>query len=257
MRHFGLIGRSLGHSFSAKFFNGKFKAEEIAADYTLIETDDITTIDSLISTYGLEGFNVTIPYKESIIPHLDELSDNAREIGAVNCVVISDGRKVGHNTDIVGIEASLQWLDLDSKPKALILGTGGASKAVQYALKRHDIEYKVVSRDASRGDVTYAELTSEMVAEHKLIINTTPVGMSPDVDSAPAIDYLAVGEEHRLFDLVYNPANTRFLAMGKERGAQTMGGMLMLQTQAIASWHLWQEKTEPTDIESCPSALEC
>lgn len=247
----------MGYSFSAKFFNSKFKAEEIAADYQLFELDDISAIDALIREHELEGFNVTIPYKESIIPYLDELAEDAREIGAVNCVVVKDGRKIGHNTDIVGIEASLQWLDLDSKPKALILGTGGASKAVQYVLKRHDIEYKVVSRDAKRGDVTYEELTGEMVAEHRLIINTTPVGMSPDVDAAPAIDYSAVGEKHRLFDLVYNPANTLFLARGKERGANTIGGMLMLQTQAIASWHLWQERVEPTYIESRPSALEC
>lgn len=247
----------MGYSFSAKFFNSKFKAEEIAADYQLFELDDISAIDALIREHELEGFNVTIPYKESIIPYLDELAEDAREIGAVNCVVVKDGRKIGHNTDIVGIEASLQWLDLDSKPKALILGTGGASKAVQYVLKRHDIEYKVVSRDAKRGDVTYEELTGEMVAEHRLIINTTPVGMSPDVDAAPAIDYSVVGEKHRLFDLVYNPANTLFLARGKERGANTMGGMLMLQTQAIASWYLWQERVEPTYIESRPSALEC
>lgn len=255
MRHFGLIGRSLGHSFSAKFFNGKFKAEEIAADYTLIETDDIASIDSLIITYGLEGFNVTIPYKESIIPYLDELSDDAREIGAVNCVVINDGRKIGHNTDIVGIEASLQWLDIELNPKALVLGTGGASKAVQCALKRHNIEFKVVSRDASRGDVTYEALTPAIIAEHKLIINTTPVGMSPDVDSAPAIDYSAIGKEHHLFDLVYNPANTRFLAMGKERGARTMGGMLMLQTQAIASWHLWNKQNNDPEEQNNPAPL--
>lgn len=257
MRHFGLIGKRLGHSFSAKFFNSKFKAEEIDADYQLFELDDISAIDTLVCEHELDGFNVTIPYKESIIPYLDELAEDAREIGAVNCVVVKDGKKVGHNTDIVGIEASLQWLDLDSQPKALILGTGGASKAVQYALKRHGIEFKVVSRDCSRGDVTYEELSSQMIAEHKLIINTTPVGMSPDVDSAPAIDYSAVGEEHRLFDLVYNPANTLFLTRGKERGANTMGGMLMLQTQAIASWHLWQERVEPTYIESRLSALEC
>ena len=257
MRHFGLIGKRLGHSFSAKFFNSKFKAEEIDADYQLFEIDDISQVDALIHEHELEGFNVTIPYKEGIIPYLDELSEDARAIGAVNCVVVKDGKKVGYNTDIIGIEASLQWLDLGSKPKALILGTGGASKAVQYALKRHAIEFKVVSRESSRGDVTYEELSSELIAEHKLIINTTPVGMSPDVDSAPAIDYLAIGEEHRLFDLVYNPAHTLFLARGKEQGANIMGGMLMLQTQAIASWHLWQEKTEPIYIESRPSALEC
>lgn len=242
MRHFGLIGKSLSHSFSAKFFNGKFKAEGIDADYQLFEIEELNTIDKLISEHNIEGFNVTIPYKESIIPHLDEITKEAHEIGAVNCVVIKDGRKIGHNTDIVGIEASLHWLDIDLKPKALILGTGGASKAVQCALKRHDIEFKVVSRDASRGDITYDALTAETVSEHKLIINTTPVGMFPNVEEAPTIDYSAIGTEHRLFDLVYNPAKTQFLARGEERGAKTMGGMLLLQTQAIASWHLWNEK---------------
>lgn len=243
MRHFGLIGKSLGHSFSAKFFNGKFRAEGIDADYQLFEMDDVAVIDKLIAEHNLEGFNVTIPYKESIIPHLDEVTKEAHEIGAVNCVVIKDGRKIGHNTDITGIEASLHWLDIDSQPKALILGTGGASKAVQFALKRRGIEYMVVSRDASRGDITYDALTADIIAEHKLIINTTPVGMTPDVESAPAIDYAAVGSEHRLFDLVYNPAKTQFLARGEAQGAKTMGGMLMLQTQAIASWHLWNEKS--------------
>ena len=243
MRHFGLIGKSLGHSFSAKFFNGKFRAEGIDADYQLFEMEEVSTIDSLIKEHNLEGFNITIPYKESIIPHLDEVTKEAHEIGAVNCVVINNGRKVGHNTDIVGIEASLHWLDVDSNPKALILGTGGASKAAQYALKRRGIEYKAVSRDASRGDITYDQLTAEIIAEHMLIINATPVGMSPNVDDAPAIDYSAVGTEHRLFDMVYNPAKTEFLKRGEERGAKTMGGMLMLQTQAIASWHLWNEKS--------------
>ena len=164
MRHFGLIGKSLSHSFSAKFFNGKFKAEGIDADYQLFEIEELNAIDKLISEHNIEGFNVTIPYKESNIPHLDEITKEVHEIGAVNCVVIKDGRKIGHNTDIVGIEASLHWLDIDSKPKALILGTGGASKAVQCALKRHDIEFKVVSRDASRGDITYDTLTAETVS---------------------------------------------------------------------------------------------
>lgn len=241
MRHFGLIGKSLTHSFSAKFFNVKFRAEGIDADYQLFEMDDVSAIDILIAQQNMEGFNVTIPYKESIIPHLDEITKEAHEIGAVNCVVIKNGRKVGHNTDITGIDASLHWLDIDSQPKTLILGTGGASKAVQFALKRRGIEFMVVSRDASRGDITYDALTAEIIAEHKLIINTTPVGMSPDVDAAPAIDYSAIGTEHRLFDLVYNPAKTQFLARGEAQGAKTMNGMLMLQTQAIASWHLWNE----------------
>ena len=249
MRHFGLIGKSLGHSFSAKFFNGKFKAEHIDADYQLFEIEDIATIDNLIKKHNLEGFNVTIPYKETIIAHLDGLTKEAHEIGAVNCVVIKNGQKIGHNTDLTGIEASLHWLDIDSNPKVLILGTGGASKAVQYALKRRGVEYSVVSRSAERGDVTYDDLTAEIIAEHKLIINTTPVGMFPEVENAPTIDYSALGAEHRLFDLVYNPAKTQFLARGEEQGAKTMGGMLMLQTQAIASWHLWNERVTDDECE--------
>ena len=249
MRHFGLIGKSLGHSFSAKFFNGKFKAEQIDADYQLFEIEDISAIDSLIKEHNLEGFNVTIPYKESIIPYLDGLTKEAHEIGAVNCVVVKNGQKIGHNTDLTGIEASLHWLDIDSAPKALILGTGGASKAVQYALKKRGIEFMVVSRSAERGDVTYDDLTAEIIAEHKLIINTTPVGMFPEVENAPTIDYSALGAEHRLFDLVYNPAKTQFLARGEEQGAKTMGGMLMLQTQAIASWHLWNERVTDDECE--------
>ena len=249
MRHFGLIGKSLGHSFSAKFFNGKFKAEQIDADYQLFEIEDVATIDNLIKEHNLEGFNVTIPYKETIIPHLDGLTKEAHEIGAVNCVVIKNGQKIGHNTDLTGIEASLHWLDIDSMPKALILGTGGASKAVQYALKRRGIEFMVVSRTEGRGDITYNNLTPEIIAEHKLIINTTPVGMFPDVENAPTIDYSAISAEHRLFDLVYNPAKTQFLTRGEERGAKTMGGMLMLQTQAIASWHLWNERVTDEGCE--------
>ena len=249
MRHFGLIGKSLGHSFSAKFFNGKFKAEQIDADYQLFEIEDVAIIDNLIKEHNLEGFNVTIPYKETIIPHLDGLTKEAHEIGAVNCVVIKNGQKIGHNTDLTGIEASLHWLDIDSNPKVLILGTGGASKAVQYALKKRGIEFMVVSRSEERGDVTYDTLTADIIADHKLIINTTPVGMSPDVENTPTIDYSAIGAEHRLFDLVYNPAKTQFLARGEERGAKTMGGMLMLQTQAIASWHLWNERVTDEGCE--------
>ena len=240
MRHFGLIGRELGHSFSAKFFNAKFRSEEIDADYQLFEIDSIIKLGELLGRNPLDGFNVTIPYKESIVPYLDDLTDVAREIGAVNCVEVRDGKLIGHNTDITGIEASLHWLEAEEGCKALILGTGGASKAVQYALGKRGVEFKVVSRDQSRSDLTYDNLTAEIIAEHKLIINTTPVGMFPNVDEAPAIDFEAIGSEHRIFDLVYNPAQTELLRRAKERGAQTMGGMLMLQTQAIASWHIWK-----------------
>ena len=240
MRHFGLIGRELGHSFSAKFFNAKFKSEEIDADYQLFEIESIIKLGELLGRNPLDGFNVTIPYKESIVPYLDDLSDVAREIGAVNCVEVRDGKLIGHNTDITGIEASLHWLEAEEGCKALVLGTGGASKAVQYALGKRGVEFKIVSHDKSRGDISYEELTPEIIQEHKLIINTTPVGMFPNVDEAPAIDFEAIGTEHRIFDLVYNPAQTELLRRAKERGAQTMGGMLMLQTQAIASWHIWK-----------------
>ena len=240
MRHFGLIGRELGHSFSAKFFNGKFASEGIDADYKLFELESIEELKNLLATTPLNGFNVTIPYKESIIPYLSELSTTAREVGAVNCVEVREGKLIGHNTDAAGIEASLHWLDLAEGTKALVLGSGGASKATQYVLRKLGIEFKVVSRDASRGDITYSELTPEVIAEHKLIINATPVGMSPNVEAAPQLDYEHIGSEHRVFDLVYNPAQTEFLRRAKEQGASTMGGILMLQTQAIASWHIWQ-----------------
>lgn len=240
MRHFGLIGRELGHSFSAKFFNAKFKSEEIDADYQLFEIESIIKLGELLGRNPLDGFNVTIPYKESIIPYLDDLSDVAREVGAVNCVEVRNGKLIGHNTDVTGIEASLHWLEADEGCKALVLGTGGAAKAVQYVLRNRGVEYKVISRDRNRGDVTYETLTAEIIAEHKLIINTTPVGMYPNVNEAPAIDFEAIGSDHRIFDLIYNPAQTELLRRAEERGAQTMGGMLMLQTQAIASWHIWK-----------------
>ena len=240
MRHFGLVGRELGHSFSAKFFNAKFKSEEIDADYQLFEIESIIKLGELLGRNPLDGFNVTIPYKESIIPYLDDLSDVAREVGAVNCVEVRNGKLIGHNTDVTGIEASLHWFEADEGCKALVLGTGGASKAVQYVLRKRGVEFKVVSRDSNRGDATYETLTAEIIGEHKLIINTTPVGMYPNVDEAPAIDFEAIGSDHRIFDLIYNPAQTELLRRAEERGAQTMGGMLMLQTQAIASWHIWK-----------------
>lgn len=242
MRHFGLIGKSLGHSFSKKFFTAKFQAEEIDADYELIELEEISKVRNEVATRLLAGFNVTIPYKEAILPYLDELTDEARAIGAVNCVVVKEDKLIGHNTDAQGIEATMQWIEPKADTKALVLGSGGASKAVQYVLRKLGLEYDVVSRDKSRGSYTYEELTGDIVAEHKLIINTTPLGMSPNTDSYPAIDYDALTSDHELFDVVYNPAKTEFLRRGEERGARTFGGMLMLQTQAIASWHFWNRK---------------
>ncbi len=244
MRHYGLIGRHLSHSFSANFFRVKFQNERIDADYTLIEIEDIATIRDVVIERELSGFNVTIPYKESIIPYLDELSEEAKAVGAVNCVVVRGGRLVGYNTDITGIEASLEWMDVDMNARALILGTGGAAKAVQYVLSKYNLAYSTVSRDKERGDYTYEGLDADSVARHTLIINATPVGMSPNKEDAPILPYDAIGAEHKVFDLIYNPATTELLRLTKERGAATMNGILMLQTQAIASWHIWQRAYE-------------
>lgn len=241
MRHFALIGRKLGHSFSANFFNSKFQIEGIDADYQLIELEDIDQLKELLVTTPLDGFNVTIPYKESIIPYLDELDDAAREVGAVNCVEIKEGRLIGHNTDIEGVEASLHWLDVTPEHKALVLGTGGASKAVQYILRKYGVVHLVVSRDKGRGDITYNELTPEVLASYTVVINTTPLGMSPDTESYPILNYQHINPSHRILDLVYNPATTAFMKRCEEQGATAMGGMLMLQTQAIASWHIWRK----------------
>ena len=241
MRHFALRGKKLGHSFSANFFNSKFKIEEIDADYQLLELEKIEDIREILKSTPIDGFNVTIPYKESIIPYLDSLDDAAREVGAVNCVEIKDGKLIGHNTDIAGVEASLHWLDVTPEHKALVLGTGGASKAVQYILRKYGVIHLVVSREKGRGDITYEELTPEILASYTVIINTTPLGMSPDVESYPELNYEHINPSHCIFDLVYNPAETKLIKLAEERGATTMGGMLMLQTQAIASWHIWRK----------------
>lgn len=243
MRQYGLIGRRLGHSFSKRYFTDKFRSEGIDACYSLYELDDIEEIKSLvINNNTLHGLNVTIPYKQSVIPYLDNLSKEAQAIGAVNCIAIADGQLTGNNTDVRGIEASLDCLDITSSYRAIVLGTGGAAKAVRYVLHNRGIEHIVVSRDASRGDYTYATLTPELIASHHLIINTTPAGMYPDIDTMPAIDLTAIGTKHRLFDLVYNPSPTLLMRKMKERGATVLGGGLMLKVQAEASWKIWNER---------------
>ena len=246
MRRFGLIGRKLGHSFSAKYFAEKFEREGLSAEceYSLYELSEIGQVEGFVgSTPSLVGFNVTIPYKQQIIPFLDDLSDEARAIGAVNCVKIApDGHRVGYNTDVVGIRSSLDKLLGDAKVEsALILGTGGASQAVQYALQERAIPFRMVSRDKSKGDVTYEELSHDMIASSRLIVNASPVGMYPMVEQAPDIDYSALTDKHFLFDLVYNPEITRFMALGAERGAQVLSGLDMLYAQAEAAWTIWNE----------------
>ena len=246
MRQFGLIGRKLGHSFSAKYFGEKFKREglDLECAYSLYELSTIEQVEELVaSTPSLVGFNVTIPYKQQIIPYLDAVSDEARGIGAVNCVkILADGHRIGYNTDVVGIRSSLDSLMGGADVgQALVLGTGGASRAVQYVLAERSIDCKVVSREKSKGDITYDELTPDVVASHTLIINASPVGMYPNVEQAPDIDYNSLSENHFLFDLVYNPEVTRFMELGAAQGAQTLSGLDMLYAQAEAAWRIWNE----------------
>ena len=194
-------------------------------------------------TPNLVGFNVTIPYKQQIIPYLDSLSEEAREIGAVNCVkIMADGEMKGYNTDVDGVRFTLDKLigsaDVGG---ALVLGSGGASQAVKYVLKERNIPYLIVSRDRAKGDITYAELTHEVISNNRLIINTSPVGMYPHIDDAPALPYQALSSSHFLFDLVYNPEQTKFMKLGSEAGAHVTSGLDMLYAQAESAWQIWNK----------------
>ncbi len=241
MREFGLIGRSLGHSFSADYFAQKFEREGLAdCRYERFELADIEEVVPLVESHpDLVGFNVTIPYKQQIIPYLDDLSQEAREAGAVNCVKREGGRLVGYNTDIIGFERSLCALLEEYPERALVLGTGGASQAVQYVLTRLGIAYDLISRDPARGNYTYDNLPCEVVEASRLIVNTTPVGTWPQVEEAPRIPYAYLSPDHYLFDLVYNPPLTAFLEYGTQRGARIRNGEEMLHLQAEAAWEIW------------------
>ncbi len=246
MKRFGLIGRSLGHSASAAYFTEKFAREGLAAThrYDLFELPSIDDLGRLLEeTPDLCGFNVTIPYKQQIIPLLDGLSFEAGNIGAVNCVKRVGGRLVGYNTDVVGLRRALGGFLGDVVPdEALVLGTGGASQAVQYVLAELGIAYELVSRDPAKGNLTYDGLACETVASHRLIVNATPVGTYPAVDEAPRLPYAFVSPGHYLFDLVYNPPLTRFLDYGRQRGAHVSNGREMFVGQAEAAWRIWSDE---------------
>ena len=321
MNLFGLIGHPLGHSFSKAYFTAKFEREGLDCEYRNFDITSLgensasgTSLRALAKQSMLSGFNVTIPYKEAILPYLDELDPAAAAIGAVNTVkVLHDGRLKGYNTDVVGFESLLEEIASDNRHReegatlrhceggtteaiqldyfgsgwiasakglamtqsdataipnsilltphsslptphsplltphsslltphsALVLGTGGASKAVQYVLKKHRIAFHLVSRDPKKGDYTYDQLTPDIIKEHLLIINATPVGMAPNIDAAPDIPYEAISDKHALIDLIYNPVETLFLKNGREHGATTTNGLAMLHAQAEASWKIW------------------
>lgn len=243
MREFGIIGRPLGHSASARHFTAKFENEGLDCHFAQYELPSIEALPELLDRVPLEGFNVTIPYKQQVMRYLDGLSDEAAKIGAVNCVRRhADGRMIGHNTDIIGLRVALaELLDGVVPEHALVLGTGGASQAVQYALTELEIPFDLISRDPAKGNYTYDNLPVEVVAESKLIINATPVGTWPNVEEAPRIPYAYITPEHHLLDLVYNPPLTQFLDYGQQRGAKIMNGERMFLGQAAAGWAIWND----------------
>ncbi len=241
MRTFGLIGYPLGHSFSKKYFTEKFEREGITGNaYELYPLEQIGQLEDLLVAHpGLAGLNVTIPYKEQVIPYLDSMSPVVKEIGACNCIRIEEGRLIGHNTDVIGFSKSLLPKLKPHHKQALILGTGGSSKAVTYVLNELGISFSQVSRTPAEGMIGYEEIDQSMLESHTLLINTTPVGMYPDIEKAPALPYQFIGAEHYLFDLVYNPERTMFLQQGALRGAAVENGADMLVIQAEASWEIW------------------
>ena len=237
---YGIIGYPLGHSFSPAYFSRKFAAEHIHATYRLFPLEKIELFPFLLADNpDIMGLSVTIPYKEEVISYLDDIDKNAAGIGAVNCIVVKDGRTKGHNTDIIGFENSLLPLLQAGHKKALVLGTGGSSKAVRYVLEKFQINYISVSRSGGQGLFAYEELSPEIIKDHTLIINTTPLGMYPDTQLFPSLPYYAITDKHLLFDLIYNPTETVFLKLGKQHGAIIKNGYEMLEIQAEASWDIW------------------
>ena len=243
MIKYGLIGYPLTHSFSKKYFTEKFERESILDHaYELYPIQDISTLPSLLlSEQELRGLNVTIPYKEQVIAFLDEQSSVVKEIQACNCIRIQEGKLIGFNTDVIGFEKTLERKLLPHHDRALVLGTGGAAKAVHYVLRKKGIDFLEVSRTPKTDCLTYAAITSEILSSYTLVINTTPLGMYPDVDQAPDLPYDALTKKHYLYDLVYNPSKTKFLQEGERRGAVIENGADMLVIQADASWDIWNQ----------------
>lgn len=245
MRQFGLIGRNISYSFSKSYFAEKFKNENIVdCVYNVFDLQHIDEVENVFKTEGLVGFNVTIPYKQEIIPYLDELSPEAKAIGAVNTVLIKDGKRIGHNTDCYGFHHSLQPLLESHHKKALVLGNGGAAKAVYYILNLLQIDYKIVSRTKSEDQLTYNDLNEEIISQHQIIVNCSPVGTFPNVENAPLLPYQFINEKHLLYDLIYNPPLTKFLEYGQQNGSKVKNGHEMLVLQAEKAWEIWNNPTK-------------
>ena len=251
LRRFGLIGKTLGHSFSQRYFTQKFADELIDAEYRNYELPSADLVLGIIETdKELEGLNVTIPYKQDVMPLLDAISDEAREIGAVNVIRIErnvqglDGRNyrlTGYNTDVIGFRESIRPLLREQHQKALVLGTGGASKAVIHGLRQLGLTTLSVSRTAREGMITYDDIDENLLEEYNVIVNCTPLGTFPKVDACAPVPYQLLTPRHLLYDLVYNPEETEFLRRGKEQGATVKNGYEMLLRQAEAAWDIWNK----------------
>ena len=247
MDKYGLIGFPLGHSFSMSFFNEKFKSEDIDAEYINFEIPSIEAITEVVSTNtNLKGLNVTTPYKEKVISYLDYLSPEARAIGAVNVIKVEYKGKnsflKGYNSDIIGFTQSVEPLLERFHKKALVLGTGGAAKAVTYGLKKLGLETLYVSRYERPNTIQYDSITPEVIQEYNVIVNCTPCGMFPHTEECPKLPYEAMNTKTLLYDLIYNPDQTLFMRNGAAYGATTKNGLEMLLLQAFASWDIWQQK---------------
>ncbi len=248
MATFGLLGKKLGHSFSKKYFTDKFAQLGLKHTYQLFEIDPITQIEAILAqNTDLAGLNVTIPYKEAVIPYLSSLDPSAAKVGAVNVIKVTHNGLIGYNSDYYGFKQSLAaWLPAGIQAQALVLGYGGAAKAVVAALADMGIPYQIVSRAASNNTITYQALHAQpgLLKQHQLIINTTPLGMAPNVQSFPEINYSLLGSGHYLYDLVYNPKTTTFMAKGSSVGANTKNGLEMLHLQAERSWAIWNSPAQ-------------
>ena len=233
----GIIGKNISYSFSKKYFEDKFQRLMLKNyTYDVYDFQDLSGIENLLETPDLLGLNVTIPFKEKIIPYLDELSDEAQKTGAVNCILIKNGIKKGFNTDVYGFEKTLLLHRKPSHDSAIILGNGGAAKAVQYVLEQHQIPYITVSRTT---ELNYENISSEIVAKHPLIIQCTPVGTFPNVDDCLKFPFEGITEKHLIIDLIYNPNYTSFIKKAAEKGAKTANGFYMLEQQAEKNWEIW------------------
>lgn len=240
MKTYGLIGEYLDHSFSKDFFTHKFTAEDIDARYENVALAHISEVESLLKWDELDGLNVTVPYKVAILTYLDELSEEARKIGAVNTVQFLDGKKIGHNTDAFGFAQSIKPFLTFQHERAIVLGTGGASKAISYVLDNLGIDVIKISRiPKGEKQFGYDEVNDNMLRACKLVVNATPVGTFPEIDKCPQFPFEFLTEEHLVIDLIYNPNKTKFLRHAEENGAVILNGRPMLEHQALKAWEIW------------------